>query len=69
MDKIQKAINNINVMKNTHICWAEYFEANPDIEKEYIDTGVWDGAKEHRNIINQYNEVLDILEKINKENG
>ena len=61
---VQEAINNINIMKQSHISWAEFFEANPNIEKEYVLTGEWDTAKEHRNIINQYNKILDILKLI-----
>ncbi len=60
-EEIQESIDNINAMRDSHIYWAEYFENNPDIEKKYVKTGDWDTAKEHRNIINQYDKVLDIL--------
>ncbi len=51
-------------MKQTHVGWAEYFEGNPVIEKGYVATGEWDTAEEHRNIVNKYDKVLNILEKI-----
>ena len=61
---IQVAIRDINMMRKTHIDWAEYFEANPNIEKRYIETGEWDTSKEHRNIITKYDNVLDILNQL-----
>uniref|UniRef100_A0A6M3IXS5 Uncharacterized protein n=1 Tax=viral metagenome TaxID=1070528 RepID=A0A6M3IXS5_9ZZZZ len=60
-DKIKIAINDIEKMRRTHIQWAEYFEKYPDIEKKYIETGEWDNAKEHRNLVKQYDNVLNIL--------
>ena len=61
---IQGSIDNINAMKKTHLKWAEYFEANPNIEQEYIETGEWDTAEQHRNYINQYDKVLKILKSL-----
>ena len=61
---IQISIRDINMMRQTHIDWAIYFETNPDIEKEYIKTGEWDTAKEHRNIIAKYDNVLGILKQL-----
>ena len=59
--EIQKAIVDIEKMRGTHIQWAEYFEGNPDIEGAYIGTGEWDSAKVHRDLVKQYDNVLNIL--------
>jgi len=61
---IQKAITDIEKMRKTHIQWAEYFEKHPDIERAYIGTGEWDSAKEHRNLVKQYDNVLNILKSL-----
>lgn len=53
----------IESMQLTHIHWAEYFEANPEKEKEYVATGEWDNAKEHRRIVKIYDEVLLAIAK------
>ena len=58
---VRKSIKNVKAMRHSHVFWAEYFEANPDVEKEYVATGEWDNAKEHRNLIDQYDKILDIL--------
>jgi len=58
---IQKAIIDIEKMRKTHVQWAEYFEKYPDIEKEYIKTNEWDSAKIHRELVQQYNNVLNVL--------
>ena len=62
--KIRKAIKDIKAMQKTHKHWAKYFEKHSAIEKEYIATGEWDTAKEHRKIIKQYENVLNILNSI-----
>ena len=64
---IQESIDDISKMKTTHIEWAEYFEAHPDIEKGYIASGEWDTAEEHRNIIKQYDKVLCILNSLKEK--
>jgi len=61
---IQKAINDIDKMRKTHIQWAEYFEKYPDIEKKYIATNDWDNAEIHRDLIQQYDNVLNILNNL-----
>ena len=58
---IQKAISDIERFSQTHIDWANHFEAYPDIEKKKVKTGNWDTAKEHRQIVADYDNVLDIL--------
>ena len=61
---IQESIDDLNFMKESHAQWAEYFEDNPNIEKEYVDSGEWDTAEEHRNLVSKYDKVLDILKNI-----
>jgi len=58
---IQKAIDDIAKMRKTHIQWAEYFEKHPDIEGAYIGTGEWDSAEKHRDLVQQYDNVLNVL--------
>lgn len=48
-------------MRKTHIQWAEYFEKHPDIEGAYIGTGEWDSAEKHRDLVQQYDNVLNVL--------
>lgn len=60
---IDYLIGEIERYKQSHIVWADYFEKNPEIEKEYTSTGEWDDAKEHRHIIAVYDEVIDRLRK------
>lgn len=64
---IQELINSINEMKRAHLEWAEYFEANPDIEKQYVATGEWADAKKHRDYVNQYDKILNILNSLEAE--
>ena len=69
MKDISKAIESIRRFRETHLRWAEYFEANPDVEKEYVDTGEWDSAKEHREIIETYDVVLASLQVTEEKKG
>ncbi len=60
---IQESINDVVRMKRIHVQWAEHFETNPDEEKEYVATGEWDTAKEHRKYVEKYNKILNILKE------
>ena len=44
-----------------HKEWAEYFEQNSEKEKQYIKTGEWDTAEDHRKIEKQYQRIIDYL--------
>jgi hypothetical protein len=61
---VKQAIIDIEHFNKTHIDWAEYFEKNPEKEKEYLETGEWSSAKEHREIVSKYGNVLKILEAV-----
>ena len=61
---LQESIDDIVAMRRSHINWAKYFEANPDIEKEYIATGKWDSAKKHRDYVKKYDKVLIYLNSL-----
>ena len=70
MVEIKKAIKDIRHMQQIHIGWAERFEADPDVEREYVETGEWDTAEAHRNIIKNYDRVLRLLAYLKiKENA
>jgi len=58
---VLKAIDDITKMRKTHIQWAEYFEKYPNIERKHIETGEWHSAKEHRDLVKQYDNVLNVL--------
>ena len=64
MCKIKEAISDVEYMKESHICWAEYFEENPEIEKKYVSTGDWDNAHTHREYVKKYDNILEILNSI-----
>jgi hypothetical protein len=64
---IEQAIIDIKHFSQTHIDWAEYFEKNPNIESEYLKTGKWSSAIEHREIVSKYDNVLKILEHAKTE--
>lgn len=59
---IEQAIIDIKHFSQTHVDWAEHFEKNPEIEKEYLKTGEWSSAIQHREIVEKYDNVLKILE-------
>ncbi len=59
----------ITFLKNcqkTHIEWAEYFEANPEEEKVKTATGEWDGSKTHRELFQKYEQVIDLIQGLEK---
>ena len=64
VSQIEKSRQDIKSFRKTHIDWAEYFEANPDIERVYIQYRHFDSAKEHRRIVECYDEVLKLLDKL-----
>ena len=66
-EKIKKVIKDVKWMKDIHRQWAEYFEKNPEIEKEYVATGEWDSAKEHRELMADYDNILNVIEFLKKE--
>lgn len=61
---IKQAIDDILCFQKTHIDWAEFFEANPEKEREFISNGHWDDAIEHRNIVYQYDNVITCLKSL-----
>jgi hypothetical protein len=66
MSEVQQAVSDIQAMRQTHVDWAEHFEKHPEIEKQYLATGEWDDAKEHRRIIASYDRVIRLLGQINE---
>ena len=59
----------ITFLKNCqkiHIEWAEYFEANPEEEKVKTATGEWDGSKTHRELFQKYEQVIDLIQGLEK---
>ena len=50
--------------RETHRKWAEYFEAYPDKEAEYVATGEWDGAAEQRRLEAGYTRAIDLLQRL-----
>lgn len=45
----------------THVHWAEHFEQHPELEKQYVETGEWDTAQEHRRWVGIYDAVIAVL--------
>lgn len=58
------AIADMEFMRRTHLQWAEHFERHPEIERQYVATGDWDDAAEHRRIVAKYDRVLGILRSL-----
>jgi hypothetical protein len=64
---VTKAITDIECFRQSHVAWAEYFEKNPELEREYVSRGIWDDAAEHRRIVDCYDNVLAILRSLGKD--
>jgi hypothetical protein len=47
--------------RDTHLHWAEHFEAHPELEMEYVASGEWDSAETHRKWEAIYNDVITLL--------
>ena len=67
-DKTTSAIDRVTgfLVANgeTHKRWAEYFEANPEVEAEYVAMGTWDDAKEHRRLEAGYREAVTLIQSL-----
>lgn len=53
--------------RDSHYKWAVYFEQNPEVEKEYVNTKKWAGmmgAKKQRRWVKIYDAVLETLKGI-----
>lgn len=50
--------------RDTHTRWAEYFEQNPEVEAEYLATGVWEGAADQRRLEREYNAAIATFERL-----
>jgi hypothetical protein len=66
-DEIALAIRDMVAFRQSHVVWAEHFEAHPEIEAQYLATGKWDSAREHRQIVASYDRVLRLLRAIAPE--
>lgn len=61
MGDVSKAIADMEMMRKTHVDWAEHFERHPEVEAQYVATGEWDDAKEHRRLVSMYDNVISCL--------
>ncbi len=61
-EKAIRAFKTIEASKNTHILWLKYFEKYPQKEKDFSET--IHSAEEQRKIIEDYDNVLDVLNEI-----
>ena len=57
----KKHVDFLHCCQESHIGWAEYFEENPEIEKEYVATDEWDSAERHREFADQYQRTIDYI--------
>ena len=51
---------------DSHIQWAEWFEANPDEEAKYVATGEWEDSESHRMIAKRYQVIINKLSFLEK---
>lgn len=56
-----QAVIDMEWMRKTHTDWAAYFERYPDLEAQYVASGDWDDAKEHRRIAAMYDNAIECL--------
>ena len=63
-DEDRELIEFLTANGKTHTNWAAWFEANPDKEAEYVATGEWDDAKEHRRLEGGYHKARARLESL-----
>jgi len=64
LKQIEQAIADLEVMKESHELWAKLFGADPETEKEYVDTGEWDNAKTHRKYVVKYECIIDLIKQL-----
>jgi len=60
--RIEKAIKRIHESKTVHELWLEYFKKYPHREKHYA--GVVHGIEGQKEIIQEYNDVLELLYEV-----
>jgi len=65
--QIEQVITDLGGMKESHKRWAEYFEADLEVEKEYVATGEWDDAKTHREYVAKYERIIDLIKQLDIE--
>jgi len=58
---VNKAIADLQAMRQSHIDWATYFKAHPSEEARYVATGEWDTAAEHERLVAQYDNAIACL--------
>jgi len=56
-----KAIADMREARISHVHWAEHFEAHPEEESRYAQTGEWDTAEIHREWVAKYDRVINLL--------
>lgn len=61
VEEVEQIVRDLRMLRESHVGWAEHFEAHPELEKQYIETGEWDDAIEHRRIIGVYDRVIVAL--------
>ena len=61
-EKVIRAFKTVEDAKNTHILWLKYFKKYPQQEKNFSET--IHSAEEQRKIIEDYDNVLDVLNEI-----
>lgn len=69
MKKLPTLIRNMRYARDSHYEWAVYFEQNPEVEKEYVNTKKWVGmmgAKRQRKWVKIYDDVIATLESMKK---
>lgn len=66
-EELQEAIDVLNEHIKIHLDWAQYFEAYPDMETQYVITGDWDDAKTQRKIADKYKKIVNLLTRLATE--
>ena len=62
-----RAIADLQFFRQTHVDWAEHFEKHPELAAQYVATGEWDDANEHRRIVQAYDNALAVMASLRQQ--
>ncbi|HEU6452879.1 MAG TPA: hypothetical protein VFT57_15790 [Gemmatimonadaceae bacterium] len=63
----ERAIADLQFFRQSHVDWAEHFEKNPELAAQYVATGEWDDAGEHRRIVEAYDNALAVITSLRQQ--
>ncbi len=66
-EAVENAVSDLEFFRQTHVDWAEHFEANPELAAQYVAAGEWDDADEHRRIVLRYDNALAAISSLREQ--